>query len=118
LFPALNLVLEHKFDFPKLNNIKIEFAPAYWSKDERFETLESFCRKADHNGIQTTIILTDLLGPEATELKWGWNEDVEWGECLDNQDIEKQWISYRQEEDLAAKIRAARDWGVELNDAI
>tara|TARA_R110002003_G_scaffold48_21_gene4142 strand:- start:1371 stop:2858 length:1488 start_codon:yes stop_codon:yes gene_type:complete len=61
LLPALDLVVQNKSQaFPKLEHLRIELPPMVW-QDEWFDTLASLCRIAAANGIQTTVILFDML---------------------------------------------------------
>jgi hypothetical protein len=108
LLPALYSVLQHKEDFPKFDDLRIEFPPGNWPKDEIFDGLESFCRRAESSGIQTTVILTDT-GHGSVERKWGWYEEIEWSECLHNHDAKKRWIKAGEVDELARIIREARD---------
>jgi hypothetical protein len=39
LLPALHLFLDHKADFPKLDEVSLEFNPVSWPEDEDFENL-------------------------------------------------------------------------------
>ncbi|OAL07664.1 hypothetical protein IQ06DRAFT_13726 [Phaeosphaeriaceae sp. SRC1lsM3a] len=115
LLSALSLVIEHKEEYPKLSNIRIEFSPLAWPTNATFENLAAFCQSAERDGIQCTVILTDIYVPNTIETyptnerRWGWNEDVVWGECFANQAAEKIWIDARTTSDLAQEIRDARE---------
>ncbi|KAH6234974.1 hypothetical protein HBI40_227460 [Parastagonospora nodorum] len=104
LLPALNLVVRKKEAFPKLNEIVIELPPRKWPKHETFNNLESFCRGAQSLGIRTRIILSDVIGG-LEERKWGWEEEVEWGDCLANQGTKKMLVEVDAVDDLARLIR-------------
>lgn len=108
LLPALDLVVQNKEAFQELSEIFIELPPSNWPKHETFDSLESFCRGAQGCGIQTRIILADIIS-EQEERKWGWEEEVEWGECFGNQEAEKKWIHVDRVDDLARLIRQARE---------
>lgn len=115
LLPALSLVAEHREEYPKLSNIRIEFPPLAWPTNATFENLAAFCQSAERDGIHCTVILTDMFVPTSSatyptnDRRWGWNEDVEWGECFANQEAEKIWIDTRTISDLAQGIRDARE---------
>jgi hypothetical protein len=109
LIPALELVVQYKSQaYPKLSCLRVEFQLSSW-KDEWIELLASLCRQAEQNGIRCQIILTDdqqmgyTLGNYA-ERGWGWNEDVEWQECIHNQEPPKIWVDAAKEEDLGNRL--------------
>lgn len=113
--PALHLVLEHMDRYTRLKNIRIEFSPLAWPKNATYDNLAAFCQSAESDGVSCTIILTDMFVRTAddvyptNERRWGWDEDVEWGECYGNQEAEKIWLDTGIVDDLAQSIRGARD---------
>lgn len=115
LLPALHLVLEHVDRYSKLKNIRLEFSPLAWSANATFDTLATFCQDAKRIGIACTVILTDIYVPSdkgtypTGERGWGWDEDVDWGDCFANQEAEKIWIDATISIDLARDIRGNRD---------
>lgn len=103
--PSLQLLIQKKPEaFPRLSSLRLEFSFLKW-KDEWLDDLVSLCDQAAANGMECTIILTDMFdcftGPTVERL-WGWDEDVEWepSECYHNKECPKIWIEAAQHESL------------------
>jgi hypothetical protein len=111
LLPALELIVQKKSEaFPNLRRLRIEFELKSWQSDF-FETLAFLVKVANADGIQITVILDDWPGSpivEVEERNWGWNEDVQWGECFGNQGYRKKWINATEEPDLGQTLRDAK----------
>jgi hypothetical protein len=108
LLPALQLVIQRKSQIcPKLNHVRIEFPLMDW-ENEWIRLLALFCAEAEANEIRTTLVLTDLPGgadeEEDREQPWGWNEDVQWAECVHNTESPKRWIHAGKEENLGEML--------------
>jgi hypothetical protein len=114
LIPALELVAQYKPQaYPKLCHLRVEFQLTTWD-DEWIEPFVSLCRQVEENGIRCMLILTDDAPDGCTyndypERGWGWNEEVEWQECIHNQEPPKLWIDVTKEEDLSKKLMFLKD---------
>ncbi|KAL5115788.1 hypothetical protein ACEQ8H_006283 [Pleosporales sp. CAS-2024a] len=95
LLPALHLVVEHKVNYPKLSTIYIELAPLKWPKNAKFDNLASF----------SGLAIADPHRYPPGERGWGWDEDVQWGQCVSNQEARKIWLNAEPVSDLARRIR-------------
>ncbi|KAF2825816.1 hypothetical protein CC86DRAFT_351829 [Ophiobolus disseminans] len=110
LLPSLELVLQNKLQsFGNLKHLRIELPLFKW-EDEWFDALESLCRTAAANGIQSTIILSDMLDRNTAltvERLWGWNEDIEWEPVANwqNKECAKIWIATTEHQDLAQVLK-------------
>lgn len=110
LFPALDLVIQHKRKtFESLDHVRIELPLLVW-KDEWFDILDSFCKTAADEGVKTTVILSDMFdrwGRLTVEQPWGWNEDVEWEpyQYSLNRECAKLWIDTARHHELAELLK-------------
>jgi hypothetical protein len=114
LLPALEIVVQEKSQFqsfPRLSQLRIEFPLVDW-KDEWFDSLSSFCRKAGANDIKIMVILAGLpahsLHDSAYERPWGWNEDIHWEACEQNDETPKKWIVATEEQDLGQTLKESK----------
>jgi hypothetical protein len=109
LLTALQLVIQQKSQIcPKLSELRVEFPLMNWEYDW-ISLLASVCAEAEASGIRTTLILTSLPRSadgekEYRERPWGWDEDVHWGECVNNTDSSKRWIYAGEQEDLGEML--------------
>ncbi|KAF2491199.1 hypothetical protein BU16DRAFT_530716 [Lophium mytilinum] len=101
LFTALEEVLVMKARcFPGLTRLKLEGKIAVlekWGVD-----IVAFMRLADGYGVQVTLISTAGDVPykgESEEMRWGWDEDVRWNECINNQGPPKTVFTYEKGEE-------------------
>jgi hypothetical protein len=100
LLPALEYLIRNKAEaFPKLARLRIEFPTRVWEQDW-VDVLAAICARAIAADIQCTVILEGLDRASYMERRWGWDEDVEWGECVHNVGGEKTWIDVGEVDNL------------------
>jgi hypothetical protein len=111
LLPALEIVVQEKSQsqsFPKLSQLRIELPLMDW-RDQWFDALSSFCRKAVTNEIKIMVIFAGLparsLHNSTHERPWGWNEDIHWEACERNDETPKRWIVATEEQDLGQTLK-------------
>jgi hypothetical protein len=112
LLPALEFVVQMKLQaFPKLQHLRIEFELRSW-KSDWFDALVCLIKAAGAKGIHSTIIVNewpDIVDDDNDgERRWGWNEDVQWGYCEQNQGEWRKWIVAAEEPDLGQVLRDAK----------
>jgi hypothetical protein len=118
LLPALESVIQNKAEaLPKLASLRIEFPAREWEHDWLNE-LAAFCGRAVAAEIQCTIILEAQCETNKAERKWGWNEDVEWGECTHNREGSKKWIDAAKVDNLAKMLGDLKREGTERWEAM
>jgi hypothetical protein len=109
LLPALFLVLKHKAEaFPILTRICIEFSLKTWHV-EWLGKLGSLCEAALAKGVGCTIVTTHIVeGNQRFERNWGWDEDVEWRPCVQNEELPKLRIVAAEEDNLVEKLEQVK----------
>jgi hypothetical protein len=110
LIPAMNLVIQNRGCYSRLSQIRIELPIEDWTADW-LDQLVSFCHYAEINGIRCTIILNGrAVGKRNVPLErgWGWNEDVEWSECVHNRQLPNERIVVAEQHNLGDTLKARR----------
>ncbi|KAJ4312965.1 hypothetical protein N0V94_007173 [Neodidymelliopsis sp. IMI 364377] len=116
LLPAIECLVHQKaIVFPQLKELRVEIPPRRW-KPEWFESLAAICTTAEVHGIQCTVILTEEVqnSDDYVERRWGWDEDVVWGWTYLNQGPPKEWITARNEENLAEVMKSVQGQTVKV----
>jgi hypothetical protein len=118
ILPALHLLVQQKAGeaLPQLKTLRIEFPLLRWEY-VLLDALASLCAAAKAQGISCSLCLTDLPDFSGSwsmrERAWGWDGDVDWTECCQNQEDPKQWVDVAGKEDVGKMLREMK---VELEE--
>ncbi|PVI00151.1 hypothetical protein DM02DRAFT_614577 [Periconia macrospinosa] len=113
VLPALHILLDHASEsFPLLKQIYVSFS----TQDQTLEwltDLHSLAVRAGNLGITVLIEITNCgyTFDSPAERRWGWYEDVEWEECINNLGNRLPRMVVAEQEDLFETLRG---YGVPL----
>jgi hypothetical protein len=107
LIPALRLLVEHRESIPQLTQLYCTFCRKGQSL-EWLNDLHSFSLFAKNHGITVRIrLMNDCMDIE-TERRWGWDETVEWEECIHNPGNNCPSIALADQDDLWETLKGYR----------